>query len=126
MPLMLMSHPHGYYMYHLNNSLPAEKNAYRIQNSTAKYPVLCFCHNYEVCSCDNMNLNVTSIGNSTENTKWNTIFALINGTEYSLLNGTLANGTTAPGGNENSASSLHPGGWMMGAACIVIGIFFVN
>jgi len=113
-------------MYHLNNTLPAEKNAYGRQNSTATYPVLCFCHNYGVCSCDNMNLDVTSVGNSTEYTKWNTTYALINGTEYSLLNGTLANGTTAPGGSENSASSLCPGGWMIWAACIAIGVFFVN
>lgn len=73
-----------------------------------------------------MNINVTLVGNLTENMKWNTTYALINGTEYSLLNGTVENGTTAPGGNENSASSLRMGGWVMWTACIAIGVFFVN
>lgn len=126
MPLMLMSHPHGYFLYHLNNTLPADKNPYAPQNSIATYPVLCFCHNYGVCSCDNTNLNVTSTGNSTGNMKWNTTYALLNGTEYSLLNGTLANGTTARGGNENGASSLNLGIWVIWAACIALGVFFVN
>lgn len=107
--MWMMVHPYGYHGYHLNRTLPAETNAYGPRNSTTEYPVLCFCSNYGVCGCD----DVASMANSTINgtitiskDKWNTSYALINGTEYSLLNGTLANGTTAPGGIENGASHI--------------------
>lgn len=110
-----MSHPHGYYAYPLNNTLPAENNAYGRHKPNATYPVLCFCHNYGVCSCDNINSqngNINSTTNST--TKWNTRYAVVNGTEYSLLNGTLANGTTAPEGAESGGPNVITNvGWVL-------------
>jgi hypothetical protein len=117
-----MVHPYGYHGYHLNRTLPAEMNAYGPRNSTAEYPVLCFCANYGVCGCDDL----ASMNNSTTNgtiskDKWNTSYALINGTEYSLLNGALANGTTAPRGIENVASHVLGSGFGTLAWVVVTG-----
>jgi hypothetical protein len=123
-PLWMASHPHGYYVYHLNRTLPAENNAYAPGNSTTKYPVLCFCETYGVCGCDDIKVNRTTAVNET--VRWNTAYALWNGTGYSLLNGTLANGTTAPGGTENSGSSLNGLGWILYASCFLAGLYLVH
>jgi hypothetical protein len=123
-PLWMAGHPHGYNVYHLNRTLPAESNAYMPNNSTATYPVLCFCENYGVCGCDDITVNRTTATNET--VRWNTTYALWNGTGYSLLNGTLANGTTAPGGAENSGASLNGLGWVLYVSCILAGLYLVN
>lgn len=123
---MMWHHPYGYYVYRLNNTLPAENKIAGSWNSTTKYPVLCFCHNYGVCGCDNISHENESVTNSIQDTiKWNTSYAVINGTEYSLLNGTLANGTTAPGGTENDGPSVSVGSiiWVI---CVGIGVFLLN
>ena len=127
-----MVHEYGCYGYKLNETLPAEKNAYGPLNSTTWCPVLCYCQNYGVCGCDDFNeTSPTNSGlNSTvvpDEFKWNTSYALINGTGYSLLNGTLANGTTAPGGTENSGTSLGGKralgmGW---ASIVVVGTYLI-
>jgi hypothetical protein len=129
-----MLHPYGYHGYRLNYTLPAEKNAYGVGNSTAQYPVLCFCHKYGVCGCDGIKARsvISRPSNSTRNStdagfRWNTTYALINGTGYSLLNGTLANGTTAPEGTGNSASSLFPElGWLVWSGGIGLGLLLLG
>ena len=129
-----MSHPYGYHGYHLNYTLPAEKNVYSMSTSSAQYPVLCFCHKYGVCGCDEIKAGSilsrpsNSTGNSTDaGLRWNTTFALINGTGYSLLNGTLANGTTAPQGIRNNASFVFPKlGWFVWSAGIGLGLLLVG
>jgi hypothetical protein len=123
-PLWMASHPHGYYVYHLNRTLPAESNVYAPSNSTTKYPVLCYCEKYGVCGCDDITVNST-VGTN-ETVRWNTTYALWNGTGFTLLNGTLANGTTVPGGTENSASSLNGLGWVLYSSCIIAGLYLVN
>jgi hypothetical protein len=131
-----MLHEHGYHAYMLNRTLVAEENAYGVTNSTAKYPVLCYCLNYGVCGCDDFdggdrsNLTNSSVSTSTaggrSDFKWNTTYALINGTGYSLLNGTLANGTTTPGGNENTGTPLGKGSLRLGwATILVVGTYFL-
>jgi hypothetical protein len=34
------------------------------------------------------------------------MYAVVNGTEYAIINGTLDNGTTAPGGNISATSGV--------------------
>lgn len=125
-PSWIMLHEHGYYGYKSNQTLPAEKNAYGALNSTLQYPVLCYCHKYGVCGCDDseeVSLNNSAHTNLTEflnSFHLNTSYVLINGTAYSLLNGTLANGTTAPGGTENSGMSLGNGRMGLGYAAVVV------
>lgn len=123
-PLWMASHPHGYYVYHLNRTLPAESNVYAPINSSTKYPVLCYCEKYGVCGCDDITVNST-VGTN-ETVRWNTTYALWNGTGFTLLNGTLANGTTASGGTENSASSLNRLGWVLYSSSIIAGLYLVN
>lgn len=50
----------------------------------------------------------------------NTAFAIIDGTHYSILNGTLANGTAAPDDFDSGVDSLHVSSWTW--ITIVVGI----
>jgi hypothetical protein len=123
-----MCHPHGLYAYRLNGTLPAENNANGRHHSNTTYPVLCFCHVYGVCSCDNISFqNGTINGTTNASTKWNTSYAVVNGTEYSLLNGTLSNGTTAPGGAKSGSPALVPNvGWVLWTVFAVYLISLLN
>jgi hypothetical protein len=58
-----------------------------------------------------------------ETVRWNTTYALWNGTGYSLLNGTLANGTTAPGRTESQGILAQR---VFYASCILAGFYLVD
>jgi len=112
-----MLHPHGYYGYLLHQTLSVTQDPYEPQdstNSTTKYPVLCYCENYGLCSCDDFPGNGTSL---------NTTLAIINGTRYSLLHGTLANGTTAPDSDSGASSLTKPFSWISVTIIVVIGSY---
>ena len=74
---------HGVYVYHLNDTVPAAPNN-TAHNATDD--ILCVCEAYDECGCDNANSSFTPT---------NYTYAVINGTEYAIINGTLDNDTSA-------------------------------
>ncbi|KAK4541901.1 hypothetical protein LTR36_007265 [Oleoguttula mirabilis] len=108
------SHP---YTYHNTTS-----------NSNKTHPVNCLCGRYSECGCDNN--NDTSYLDSVANNNTISRVANVNGTDTLLVNGTLANGTTAAGGTDSAAGSMRQGvlemsGWWVvvaGVAYTVWGI----
>jgi hypothetical protein len=81
--------PYGAYYYRVNYTAPALPNN-TAHNTTD--PVLCICENFHPCGCDKANGTPPDLR-----------YAVINGTEYAIVNGTLENGTTAPGGTSSGA-----------------------
>ena len=82
---------------------------------TETKPVLCLCQRYTVCGCDeNRNLTyVTAVLGNSDFNKLNRSLVYVNevnGTSAILINGTLANGTTAPrdGNNATHIGSMAP------------------
>lgn len=81
------------------------------QNRTSN--VTCLCQEYQVCGCDpdgNQTALAQQIANGTEggvpvNSSTVRTVQYDNGTEISYINGSLPNGTTAPGGTEPSDES---------------------
>lgn len=70
--------------------------------------VTCLCAQYSVCGCDDNNNSTfldSVIGDGTNLNTSIVNFANINGTQTVVLNGTLPNGTTAPGGTEDANPS---------------------
>ncbi|KAK0631748.1 hypothetical protein B0T14DRAFT_559505 [Immersiella caudata] len=92
------SRPYGYY------------NQTSRQNETAE--VTCGCDPYSVCGCDeNGDPQFLSdiIGNGTDLNNTLVSVATINNTRHILLNGTLPNGTTAAGGDEDPFGNASQG-----------------
>lgn len=90
------SYPHGYY-YHDDNN-----------NKNETLPVQCLCEQYQECGCDENNNSTyyESLFNGTQ--PRNTSIARVvnvNGTKTIVINGTLANGTTADDGTSSSDST---------------------
>jgi hypothetical protein len=80
--------PFGAYYYRLNETAPAPNNtASNTTASNSSDPVLCICENYQPCGCDNSANSSYTLPSDVE-------FAVINGTDYALVNGTLENSTT--------------------------------
>jgi len=75
--------PYGAYYCHINRTVPAPANN-TAHNKTD--PVVCVCAAYGQCGCDNANSSFTPFNYS---------IAVINGTEYAVINGTLDNDTSA-------------------------------
>jgi hypothetical protein len=82
-------------------------------NQNQTLPVLCLCQQYSECGCDeNHNQtytqalvdNATRFDNSSQ--PYVSKIADVNGTRTLVINGTLANGTTAPGGTDSAAGAL--------------------
>ena len=60
----------------------------------------CFCAEYASCGCDGNNTDTDYIESVTNN-KSIAQLVNVNGTETVVINGTLPNGTTAPGGTDS-------------------------
>jgi hypothetical protein len=110
------------YPYHLNN--------YSFYNRTARnntrnekrdgmnetLPVTCLCQQYSVCGCDN-NDNTQYLNDLVGNGSYQALnktlvtVADVNGTKNLVINGTLPNGTTAPGGTDDAAANLRIPGY---------------
>ena len=88
--------PNGEYCYPLNHTGPALPNN-PAGNTTD--PILCICLANDVCGCDNKN--------GTYTIPLSAKYALINGTETVVVNGTLADGTTAPSEATSAQSSAN-------------------
>jgi hypothetical protein len=97
-------------------------------NANETLPVLCLCQAYQVCGCDeNHNEtytqalydNATDLPDDARN--FTSKLAMVNGTKTLVINGTLANGTTAAGGSDNAAGMLARN-WGLVAVALVVGL----
>lgn len=81
---------------------------YHYYNSTSRtnesLPMECYCGRYSSCGCDAN--NNTDYLNSVANNASVAKKAVINGTQTLVVDGSLQNGTTAPGGTDSGARSL--------------------
>ncbi|KAI9822215.1 MAG: hypothetical protein M1832_003038 [Thelocarpon impressellum] len=95
-------------------------------NRTAPLPVTCLCQEYSVCGCDDNDDStfLTSVlPNGTDTSRLNkSVVAIsqVDGRKTIVLNGTLPNGTTAPGGTDPVSAGVrqllleHAGWWVVG------------
>jgi hypothetical protein len=106
------------YPYHLNPYSFYNESARRNETLNAT----CLCQQFASCGCDNNddpNYLKAAIGNGSYAALNRTLInvADINGTRMLAINGTLPNGTTAPGGTDDAAAGLHinryAGYWVM-------------
>lgn len=94
------------------------------QGANESLPVTCLCQEYSVCSCEENTDQAyidDLIGNGSYaalNKSLVTVSNDENGTKTLFINGTLPNGTTAPGGQDDAAAALsigrYGGYWAMG------------
>jgi hypothetical protein len=86
-------------------------------------PVICLCQQFQVCACDENNnqqyiKELVGNGSYPALNKSLVIVSSVNGTKTLVLNGSLPNGTTAPGGVHDAAAGLniknYLGYWFMG------------
>ncbi|KAK3949122.1 hypothetical protein QBC32DRAFT_42020 [Pseudoneurospora amorphoporcata] len=123
---------YGAYMYPYHN-LYTYHNQSSDQDETRN--VTCACDPYNVCGCDE-NTNTTYIDDLIGNGSYSSLnqslitVATVNGTDYLLINGTLPNGTTAPGGTDDDESSaaglrrlLEHAGWWPVVATVAATVF---
>ncbi|KAH7080162.1 hypothetical protein BKA63DRAFT_407602 [Paraphoma chrysanthemicola] len=94
-------------------------------------PVVCLCQEFSVCGCDENTdqayLNdLVGDGDYNKLNKSLVTVSDVNGTRTLVLNGSLPNGTTAPGGVDDAAAGLsagkYAGYWAMGLV-VVYGVF---
>jgi len=89
-------------------------------------PVTCLCQEYQVCGCDENDDQMylkDLVGNGSYAALNKTLVTVsdVNGTQTLVLNGSLPNGTTAPGGSDDDDSAAlaitigkYGGYWAMG------------
>lgn len=98
-------------------------------------PVTCICAEYSVCGCDDngdQTFLASIIGDGTYSTLNQTLVQVadINGTSTIILNGTLPNGTTAPGGVDDASAASnvkvsHYSGYLVMVALVGFTVFLV-
>jgi hypothetical protein len=82
------------------------------QGKNETLPVMCVCQEYSVCGCDE-NDDQTYINDLVGNGSYaglnKTLVTVsdVNGTKTLVLNGTLENGTTAPGGTDDDSAAIN-------------------
>lgn len=81
----------------------------RTGNRNESKPVNCLCQENQPCGCDDNNdqsfLNST-IGDGTSLNQTLVRRAVVNGTDQFFINGSLPNGTTAPGGQDDASAGM--------------------
>lgn len=116
------------YPYYYNNPYRfynASRNITRREEPNTSLPVLCLCQEFQVCGCDENDdqsyLNdLVGDGNYAALNKTLVTVSNINGTDTLVLNGSLPNGTTAPGGTDDEGAAInlaigkYMGYWAMG------------
>ena len=110
------SHPYAFYN--------------RSSNRNESKPVKCLCQQYQPCGCDDNDdstfLNQT-IGDGTNLNNTLVRVADVNGTSQIFLNGTLPNGTTAPGGEgagmSLSGHALQSTGWAVMGTIVTLAMW---
>jgi hypothetical protein len=116
------TNPYRFY----NQSAQNETDNRRATGANETLPVTCLCQEFSVCGCeendDQQYLN-DLIGNGSYDALNKTLVTVSNvdGTRTLVLNGTLPNGTTAPGGSDEDDSAAislsvgkYTGYWAMG------------
>lgn len=93
------------------------------QGANESLPVTCLCQEYSVCSCEE-NTDQSYLDDLVGNGSYAALNKSLvtvsqeNGTKTLILNGTLPNGTTAPGGQDDAAAALsvgkYAGYWVVG------------
>lgn len=97
----------------------------RAEEPNTSLPVLCLCQEFQVCGCDeNEDQSYLNdlVGNGSYAALNKTLITVsnINGTDTLVLNGSLPNGTTAPGGTDDEGAAVnltvgkYAGYWAMG------------
>lgn len=100
------------------------------QGRNETLPVMCLCQEYSVCGCDendDQQYLDDLVGNGSYAALNKTLVTVsdVNGTKTLVLNGTLPNGTTAPGGEDGAAANLRVGnyaGYYAIAMLVVAGV----
>ncbi|CAO2657932.1 Nn.00g071920.m01.CDS01 [Neocucurbitaria sp. VM-36] len=131
------------YPYHYNNPYRfynqsainnTNSNSKRATGANETLPVLCLCQEFSVCGCDendDQQYLDDLVGNGSYASLNKTLVTVsdVNGTKTLVLNGTLPNGTTAPGGTDddegaavNLAMGKYTGYWAM-ALIVFYGVF---
>lgn len=107
----------GAYLYHTSDAHTFHSSSPSTsgdgpRNGTETLPVLCVCSEHSVCGCDSSAndtyydaLYDTARRTPADADSYAAIIANVNGTRTLVINGTLANGTTAPGGNDATSSA---------------------
>lgn len=98
----------GYYHYYNTSA-----------NRNESHPIECLCGARAECGCDPQ--NETSYLNDVANNNTMARLSDINGTQTLVINGTLENGTTAPGGSDSAASSFEHGFLESSGLWVVVG-----
>jgi hypothetical protein len=82
------------------------------QGANETLPVMCVCQEFSVCGCDENDdqqyIN-DLVGNGSYAALDKTLVTVsdVNGTKTLVLNGTLENGTTAPGGSDEDSAAIN-------------------
>lgn len=108
------------------------QNATNPNGVNASLPVLCLCEQFSSCGCD-QNQNQTYLNDLVGNGSYAGLNkTLVTVSQYKnattlVLNGTLPNGTTAPGGTDDAAASLslgqYSGYWITGLIVLYTVVF---
>ncbi|KAF2676963.1 hypothetical protein K458DRAFT_350957 [Lentithecium fluviatile CBS 122367] len=127
------------YPYHFNNPYrfynQSAQNATNPNGTNQSLPVTCLCQEYSVCGCDENDdqtyLN-DLVGNGSYAALNKTLVTVsdVNGTMNLVINGSLPNGTTAPGGTDDDDSAAitlsvgkYGGYWVMGLIVVYTCVF---
>lgn len=123
------------YPYHFSNPYrfynQSDVNQTNPSGTNTTLPVTCLCQEYSPCGCDENEdqkyLN-DLVGNGSYPALNKSLVTVsdVNGTRTLVLNGTLPNGTTAPGGTDDSAAlnlkaGKYAGYWVM-ATIVLTGV----
>jgi hypothetical protein len=125
------------YPYHYNNPYrfynQSDTNQTNPNGTNTTLPVTCLCQEYNPCGCDendNQQYINDLVGNGSYAALNKSLVTVsdVNGTRNLVLNGTLPNGTTAPGGTDDGESAAmalnvgkYAGYWVM-ATIVLSGV----
>ncbi|KAF1349455.1 hypothetical protein EJ07DRAFT_140002 [Lizonia empirigonia] len=123
------------YPYHLNSYRfynQSETNQTNPNGANTTLPVTCLCQEYSPCGCDendDQKYLADLIGNGSYAALNKSLVTVsdVNGTKNLVINGTLPNGTTAPGGTDDDSDAInlkvgkYAGYWVM-ATIVLTGV----
>lgn len=127
------TNPYRFYNQSADNDNDNDRRSLWIRQTQGRnesLPVVCLCQEYSVCGCeeneDQQYLDEL-VGNGSYAALDKSLVTVsdVNGTRTLVLNGTLPNGTTAPGGEDGAAASLRVGsyaGYYAMAMIVVAGV----
>ncbi|KAF9691843.1 hypothetical protein EKO04_010134 [Ascochyta lentis] len=124
------------YPYHYNNPYrfynQSETNQNNPNGTNTTLPVTCLCQEFNPCGCDENDdpkyiNDLVGNGSYAALNKSLVTVSDVNGTKNLVLNGTLPNGTTAPGGSDDESAAInlrigkYAGYWVM-ATIVLTGV----